>query len=354
MSKRLPDRPSLEQLKNQARDLQKAHNSGATDTTARLREFLPRCAELSTPEIAAARLSLRDAQLVTAREYGYGSWRELKGQVQEEAASFDDLFRAVEAQPEPVARIARALQETPDELGLLMVSLGEARAALVMKYLSDAEIEKTVQAIGRLDAVNEADSQRALAALERRLSTDEPVAEDQPVAPSPAAGHGDFILGALGQAVGEKRAREMMQRQGIEAGGPPKGTKPVLDQEYLQQKDAFIRRLHEQPAHELDLDGVRRTVVGLAEIARSEGVLALEQTLDGQLDPLLRYGLQLAVDGTESHVTAEMLTTRAETLVQELETRCRMIVAGVRAIQNDENPRIVDQRLAAFYQKPLD
>ena len=60
----------------------------------------------------------------------------------------------------------------------------------------------------------------------------------------------------------------------------------------------------------------------------------------------------VVIAGEMGGATEEMLETRAQTLVQELETRCRMIVAGVRAIQNDENPRIVDQRLESFYRPP--
>ena len=92
-------------------------------------------------------------------------------------------------------------------------------------------------------------------------------------------------------------------------------------------------------------------VVQLSEIARAEGLLALEEVVDdkAQVDDLLRYGLQLAVDGTDPDIIEEMLTTQARTLVQNLETRCQMIVAGVRAIQNDENPRIVNHRLMSFY-----
>lgn len=350
VSKRLSDRPSLEQLKKQARDLQKAHNSGAADTAARLRKYLPRSAGPEPADTAVIRLSLRDAQQVIAREYGFGSWQKLKEHVQEETGLFDVLFKCVEARPQEVARVARAWFDTPDALGGLMVALGQTRTALVMKYLSDAEIEKTVQAIGSLGAVDEEDKHKALAALENRLAADEPVVDVS------VPDHSNFILGALEQAVGQKRAREMMARQGLVAGESTGGSTAQLGTEYLQEKDAFIRHLQKKPTHELDLDEIRRVVVGLAEIARAEGILALEQILEdkAQLDPLLRYGIQLAVDGTEPHVLEEMLNTRAQTLVQELDTRCRMIVAGVRAIHNDENPRIVDQRLASFYQKSSD
>jgi hypothetical protein len=346
MSKKLPAQPSLDQLKNQARDLQKAHNNGAADACSRLKEFLPRCAALSAPEIAAAKLNLRDAQQVIAREYGFSSWQKLKRHLEEAVVDFEVLFQRVEARPQDAAQIVRMLQTSPRQLGVLMIALGEQRVGMILKFLSDAEIENTVRSIGELGPVDEAAKQAALATLERQ-SAGAVVVEER----TDLAGHGDFIFGALGQAVGNKRAREMLARQGIVAtGGKPKA-KPRLSKKYLLAKSAFKRELQERPTQALDLDGIRQVMVKLAEMARVEGLLALEEVVDdkAQVDGLLRYGLQLAVDGTDPDIIEEMLTTQSRTLVQNLETRCQMIVACVRAIQNDENPRIVDHRLASFY-----
>ena len=314
MSNQLPAQPSLEQLKKQARDLQKSHQNGAADTGARLKEFLPRFAALSASEVVAAKLTLRDAQQVIAREYGFSSWQKLKQHL-EEAVDFEVLFQQVEARPHYVAQVVCLLQNSPRDLGVLMIALGEARVAMVLRFLSDAEIEHTVQSIGALGPVDEAAKQAALA--------------------------------ALGQAVENKRAQELLACQGIVSTGGKSKTKPQLSKKYLQTRNAFKRELQERSAHELDLDGVRRVVVQLSEIARAEGLLALEEVVDdkAQVDDLLRYGLQLAVDGTDPDIIEEMLTTQARTLVQNLETRCQMIVAGVRAIQNDENPHIVNHRL---------
>src|SRR5579875_1610439 len=43
-----------------------------------------------------------------------------------------------------------------------------------------------------------------------------------------------------------------------------------------------------------------QSLVGFAELARREGMLALESRLEGLDDPFLRKGVQLAVDGTEA------------------------------------------------------
>ncbi|MFY9552142.1 MAG: hypothetical protein WAU32_13400, partial [Thermoanaerobaculia bacterium] len=68
----LPENPSLENLKNQAKRLRRAVRDGDPESLARVREFHPRTAE------ALAAFSLSDAQLVTARAYGFASWPKLK------------------------------------------------------------------------------------------------------------------------------------------------------------------------------------------------------------------------------------------------------------------------------------
>src|SRR5262245_7957155 len=81
MSKSLPPRPNLEQLKNQAKDLLKSHKAGVSEAVRRIQESHPRLTRASDPEIRAARFTLSDAQLVIAREYGFDSWPRLKEHV---------------------------------------------------------------------------------------------------------------------------------------------------------------------------------------------------------------------------------------------------------------------------------
>lgn len=72
----LPADPSLENLKKQAKRLQKAVRAGDTESLAWVREFHPRA------EDAIGKFALSDAQLVTARAYGFVSWPNLKQHLQ--------------------------------------------------------------------------------------------------------------------------------------------------------------------------------------------------------------------------------------------------------------------------------
>jgi chemotaxis protein MotA len=55
-----------------------------------------------------------------------------------------------------------------------------------------------------------------------------------------------------------------------------------------------------------------RTMVGLAEKARREGLLALESSLSGVDDEFTRKGVQLVVDGTDSTVVEDILHSETD------------------------------------------
>jgi ankyrin repeat protein len=82
MKRQLPSRPSLTQLKHQARDLLNAQKVGDEDAIRRIRESHPRFSQASEADVRAARFTLSSAQLVIAREYGFVSWPKLKEYVE--------------------------------------------------------------------------------------------------------------------------------------------------------------------------------------------------------------------------------------------------------------------------------
>ena len=68
----LPDDPSFEHLRKDAKRLRNGIRSGDATMLAQVREFHPRAGDVLTD------FSLADAQLVTARSYGFASWTKLK------------------------------------------------------------------------------------------------------------------------------------------------------------------------------------------------------------------------------------------------------------------------------------
>ena len=77
----LPPFPSLEQSRNQARDLLRAYKAGDPDALSRLGRYHPRLAGVSNEQLREERVTLSDAQLVIAREAGLPTWARLKRQI---------------------------------------------------------------------------------------------------------------------------------------------------------------------------------------------------------------------------------------------------------------------------------
>jgi hypothetical protein len=71
-SKFLPSHPSFESIRKQAKKLVREVDAGDPDAVARVQAQLP---------VPTLPLSLRDAQLVLAREYGFAGWQDLRAAV---------------------------------------------------------------------------------------------------------------------------------------------------------------------------------------------------------------------------------------------------------------------------------
>jgi hypothetical protein len=85
--KRLPSNPNLRHLKLQAKDLLKERTSRTPGVAQRLREFHHRFGRATDAEIFEAQLTLGDAQLTIAREYGFPSWARLKRHIEKPTLS---------------------------------------------------------------------------------------------------------------------------------------------------------------------------------------------------------------------------------------------------------------------------
>jgi ankyrin repeat protein len=116
MKRQLPSRASLEQLKNQAKDLLKALKSGDVEAIRRITENHPRFSRVADSEIRAARFTLSGAQLVIAREYGFTSWPKLKEHVDSAALQTGDpveQFKQAFASDDSV-RVHQILERYPE------------------------------------------------------------------------------------------------------------------------------------------------------------------------------------------------------------------------------------------------
>ena len=78
----LPATPSLNSLKSQAKQLLSRQRKGEAESNIRFVSSHPDWTDASESDIQSAALSLADAQLVVAREYGFDSWPKLKHHVE--------------------------------------------------------------------------------------------------------------------------------------------------------------------------------------------------------------------------------------------------------------------------------
>ena len=103
----LPARPSLEQLKNQAKDLLKAYRAGQPPAVARFRESMPRIFGAVNDHPDPPSVSLRDAQYVVAAEYGFPSWSHMHSHIQEREniLMFEMTIEGVRVNPKNQQRV---------------------------------------------------------------------------------------------------------------------------------------------------------------------------------------------------------------------------------------------------------
>jgi ankyrin repeat protein len=102
---RLPDNPSFEHLRNQAKILQRFVRAGVPEALEMVREFHPRLGDISANTPAAAGFSRAGAQLVTARRYGFPSWARLRAYV--------EVVARYSRAPHRVAEAAHAAGKAP-------------------------------------------------------------------------------------------------------------------------------------------------------------------------------------------------------------------------------------------------
>ena len=80
--------------------------------------------------------------------------------------------------------------------------------------------------------------------------------------------------------------------------------------------------------HKHDLVQLVKDIVGFAQKARREGVVALEAEANATADPFLKKALTLAVDGTESRIIRDAMEIELQILGEEGEAGAKVYEAG--------------------------
>jgi len=143
MSKSLPSRPNLEQLRNQAKDLRKQFLAGERAAVDCVREFHPDFNKSSQGEFR-----LHDAQWVLAREYGFASWARLKEHVEsillEAGEPIELLKQAFHADDAPWLR--KLLARYPQFKALINEPIGPFNSPAIINVCSREMLDVLLEA----------------------------------------------------------------------------------------------------------------------------------------------------------------------------------------------------------------
>ena len=93
-----------------------------------------------------------------------------------------------------------------------------------------------------------------------------------------------------------------------------------------------------------------KSICEFAKIARSQGLLAIEDKLEGVEDDFLRYALLLVVDACDYDMVEKQLEIKAVASQKTGVDLLRMIIITdcVLMLQNGINPRLIEERAVLF------
>jgi flagellar motor component MotA len=315
MSRQLPPHPSIEQLKKQAKDLRKAHQSANAEVMAQIKEHLPRFSDASDEELRSAEISLQDCQHIIAREYGFESWNWLRVVVE---VDFELLARLSD-------REAQTLMREVDQKDLVM--------ALKSGVDDEGNSHDPSEALRDKFLGNMSDRVRGFITEEMEFLGPTPWSEGEEIRRR--------ILKQVVQLAGQG------QISWPNGGGKKQGNSGFSIDQYTPQLLELIGRSLE----EMSIDENAELWRELAEQARRLGILSLEPLILEFGSPFVREAVQLAVDGTEPNLIEDILETRIEhAILPRLKTRGHMVIEGLVAIRAGDNPRIIHHKQSTFYQ----
>jgi ankyrin repeat protein len=197
----LPDKPSLAQLRKQAKELRKAYRAGKEAAVAEVEHF-----ELKPDPVNFA---LADAQRVLARAYGFASWPALKNHV--EGVNLAALLAAVEAgDVAAVRRLAKARPDLIDQHGKFGSAL---HYAVLRRHEELARVLMQLGADARVGLWPHRDATTAYAlAVDREygeiVATIEREEENRRLRLSPEEMPPRTAVAALRQAIAERRTAD--------------------------------------------------------------------------------------------------------------------------------------------------
>ena len=307
-----PPHPNLKQLKNQAKDLRRAHQSAAATAIERFKTHLPLFANASDAKVGSAAISLQDCQHVIAREYGFESWNWLRAVVE---VDFDLLNRLGE-------RDIQILQREVDNNEWMLAFQPLTDAAGNAQQCPDELVEKVLKPMPQ----------------PLRAHITEGMVERAPVPPDQVRETRQRILKWV----------DVLARHGYIAW--PDGSRTTPASEPVDDVSPFLLELVRHPLEEMSIEQIAELAARITLQARRLGIWTLQPLVEKTVDPFLREALQLALDRTGPELLQDLLETRLKrAILPQQETRCAMIVEAAMAIQSGDPPEIIRHKMGTIY-----
>ena len=92
---------------------------------------------------------------------------------------------------------------------------------------------------------------------------------------------------------------------------------------------------------------VIESIVTIAEVARAQGLLALEE-IHRSDNTFFQLGFQMIIDGTDPDIVHAILERTKTTALHQLDEKLSMMIEGLESVQAGDNPRVIEARLKAF------
>ena len=374
MTRVLPPRPSLEQLKKQAKDLRKAHRSASSQAAERIVAHLPRLSSKTEEEILKEDFSLQEAQHVIACEYGCRHWEMLCSVVAGDLnlltglsnQHMQMLLRQID-QTEVVGALngAGAIvterfyenmslrvqtfigeeiewhRDMPEEerlaarhtiLSKAIEMAGQGQIAWpddgsVTGNVALADMDKAVALVdfNLLAGLADRDAQTLLGKVDQKdliaalVGAPEAVCERFLISMSPRVrGFIESEIEASKAApdyVQTVRRRILLQAGAMAARGMLRwpdnnGSPPPPPQAEQYEVPDRLLSLIVRPLENLSTDERAELWMEIARQALKNGILSLQPVEERTADPFLREALQLLVDGTDAPLLRDLLETR--------------------------------------------
>ncbi|MEQ8675194.1 MAG: ankyrin repeat domain-containing protein [Aggregatilineales bacterium] len=144
MAKSIPPLPNLEFDKKQAKALLKALRAGDESAFTRFRTHHPRIQDTSLSDLPHTRITLADAQLVIAREYGVSSWSAYLREVRTMMTEISLFDKAIDAVIHGNAATLKTLLTDHPELATARSLNGKGKATL-LHYVAANGVEDHLQ-----------------------------------------------------------------------------------------------------------------------------------------------------------------------------------------------------------------